>query len=104
MGRVGVLANSKNNVIKVTPSDKDQTVTLSVESQDVGSGSETLPATIGGKATPFALNLKYALDPVKSLPSGEITLYINKPTQPILIKPLSGAPITHLVMPVQLRD
>jgi DNA polymerase-3 subunit beta len=103
--RIAVLADSRNNVVRCTIDQEQQQVQLSVESQDVGSGRESMEATVSSN-TPqeIAFNVKYLMDGLKALSSGEITIHLNSATQPVIFTPLSGLKMTYLAMPVQLRD
>ncbi|MDB9496411.1 DNA polymerase III subunit beta [Spirulina major CS-329] len=103
--RIAVLADSRNNVVRCTIDQERQQVQLSVESQDVGSGRESMDATVSSD-TPkeIAFNVKYLMDGLKALSSSEITIHLNSPTQPVIFTPLSGLKMTYLAMPVQLRD
>lgn len=100
--RVGVIAERKNNVVKMV--FKDQELTISVDAADVGSGKEILSTQITGKDITIAFNVKYLLESLRNLQSHEVTLQMNTPTSPLIVSPLGGIKVTHLIMPVQLRD
>jgi DNA polymerase III subunit beta len=102
--RIAVLADQKNNVVKLTFSQEQQVVTLSVEAQDVGSGQESLPAQISGDSLEIAFNVKYLMDGLKALPSSEIQIQLNTATSPVILTPLGELKMTYLVMPVQIRS
>jgi len=102
--RIAVLADQKNNVVKLTFSQEQQRVTLSVEAQDVGSGQESLPAQISGDSLEIAFNVKYLMDGLKALPSSEIQIQLNTATSPVILTPLVELKMTYLVMPVQIRS
>lgn len=102
--RIAVLADQKNNVVKLTFSQEQQRVTLSVEAQDVGSGQESLPAQISGDSLEIAFNVKYLMDGLKALPSSEIQIQLNTATSPVILTPLGELKMTYLVMPVQIRS
>ena len=102
--RIAVLADQKNNVVKLTFSQEQQRVTLSVEAQDVGSGQESLPAQISGDSLEIAFNVKYLMDGLKALPSSEIQIQLNTATSPVILTPLGELKMTYLVVPVQIRS
>lgn len=102
--RIAVLADQKNNVVKFTIDNDNQQMDLSVESQDVGSGKESVTAQVTGDSLDIAFNVKYLMDGLKALPSQEIVMKINTATSPVILTPLSGLKMTCLVMPVQLRS
>ena len=101
--RISVLADQKNNIVKLSL-DSAQELILSVDAQDVGSGRESLPAQFTGDAIDIAFNVKYLLDVLKVLGTSEVMIQINTPTSPAVISPIGGAKFTGLIMPVQIRD
>lgn len=101
--RIAVLADQKNNLVKFTIDSVNQQLSLSVETQDVGSGKESLEAKISGKDMEIAFNVKYFMDGLKALPSSEIQIQLNQATSPVILTPLGGLKMTYLVMPVQIR-
>lgn len=102
--RIAVLADQKNNLVKFTIDSVNQQLSLSVETQDVGSGREAMDAQISGEDLEIAFNVKYFMDGLKALPSSEIQIQLNQSTSPVILSPLSGLKMTYLVMPVQIRS
>lgn len=102
--RIAVLADQKNNIVKLSVDGTNQAMSLSVDAPDVGSGEETIPAQITGEDIAIAFNVKYLLDGLKALNTTEIQLQFNTPTSPAILTPLGGLKMTYLVMPVQVRS
>ncbi|MBD2774634.1 DNA polymerase III subunit beta [Iningainema tapete] len=102
--RIAVLADQKNNLVKMSIESEAQEVTLSCESQDVGSGRETISAQILGEDIEIAFNIKYLMEGLKTLPSTEIQMQLNTNLTPVIFTPLGGVKMTYLAMPVQLRN
>lgn len=102
--RVAVLADQKNNIVRFSINNEEQTLNLSVETREVGSGKEQLSAQISGDNLEIAFNIKYLLDGLKALPTNEIQMQLNDANQPVIINPLGGLKMTYLIMPVQIRD
>ncbi|MFM5896516.1 MAG: DNA polymerase III subunit beta, partial [Dolichospermum sp.] len=102
--RIAVLADQKNNIVKVSIDHANQEITLSCEAQDVGSGTESIPAQISGEDIDVAFNVKYLMEGLKELPSSEIQMQLNQNLTPVIFTPLSGFKMTYLAMPVQLRN
>ncbi|NET31628.1 MAG: DNA polymerase III subunit beta [Cyanothece sp. SIO1E1] len=102
--RIAVLADQKNNIVKLTLDCNEQTLHLSVEAQDVGSGQETIVAQISGDSMDIAFNVKYLLDGLKVIDNAEVQLQFNTPTSPAVVTPLGGVKMTYLIMPVQIRS
>ena len=101
--RIAVLAD-QSNLVKFSIDSASQSIALSVESQDRGSGRESLTAQISGENLDIAFNIKYLMDGLKTLITQEITISLNGPLEPVILTPLGGVKMTYLVMPVQLRS
>jgi len=102
--RIAVLADQKNNIVKLTIDSAAQELTLSCEAQEMGSGRESIPAEISGEDIEIAFNVKYLMDGLKALPSSEIQMHINQNLTPVIFTPIGGLKMTYLAMPVQLRS
>jgi DNA polymerase-3 subunit beta len=104
--RIAVLADQKgNHIVKFEIDAEVQSVTLSVEAQDVGSGRETLGSVqVSGDNLDIAFNVRYLLESLKNLTTTEIQIQLNTPTSPAIVTPLGGTKATHLIMPVQIRN
>ncbi|MFN7679114.1 MAG: DNA polymerase III subunit beta [Cyanobacteriota bacterium] len=102
--RVAVLADQHNNVVKISLDPAREVVTISVDAQDVGSGSEQLPAEMEGEPIDIAFNVRYLLDGLKVISTDRVRMRCNAPTTPAVLSPLGeDADYTYLVMPVQIR-
>ncbi len=102
--RISVIADQRNNIVKMTISPESQTADLSVDAQDVGSGQETIPAQITGEGMEVAFNVKYLIEGLKVINTTEIQIQLNTPTSPAIVSPLGSLKMTYLVMPVQVRS
>ncbi|MCZ2202562.1 DNA polymerase III subunit beta [Cylindrospermopsis raciborskii] len=102
--RIAILADQKNNIVKISINTGDQEITLSCEAQDVGNATELMPAQISGEDIVIAFNVKYLLEGLKELPSTEIQMHLNQSLTPVIFTPLGGLKMTYLAMPVQLRN
>ena len=102
--RIAVMADQRNNIVKLSLSSEQQSLALSVEAQEVGSGLETLPAQVTGEDLDIAFNVRYLLEGLKALPSTEIQIQCNTATSPSVLTPLGSVKMTYLVMPVQIRS
>ena len=105
LDRIAVLADQHNNVVKFTSQPDEGVVQISADAQDVGSGSESLAASLTGDAIQIAFNVRYLLDGLKAMGSERVVLHCNAPTTPAVLKPEGDAEaFTYLVMPVQIRS
>jgi len=102
--RISVLADQKNNIVKVQLDQTNQQLTLSVDAQDVGSGREAIPAQISGEGMDIAFNVRYLLDGLKAINSSQVQMQLNTATSPVVLSPLGNLKMTYLVMPVQVRS
>ncbi|MBM5815519.1 MAG: DNA polymerase III subunit beta [Cyanobacteria bacterium K_Offshore_surface_m2_239] len=103
--RVAVLADQHNNVVKIALDDARGLVTISVDAQDVGSGSEEVAAEVEGEPIDIAFNVRYLLDGLKAISSDRVRMRCNAPTTPAVLTPVGeDGNYTYLVMPVQIRS
>ena len=103
--RVGVLADQHNNVIKITTGENAENIKITVDAQDVGSGSESLPVKLDGDAIQIAFNVRYLLDGLKAIETDRVILQCNSPTTPAILIPEDlNIKFTYLVMPIQVRS
>ena len=103
--RIAVLADQHNNVVRIATEPATGLVQISADAQDVGSGSESLPAEIKGDAVQIAFNVRYVLDGLKAMDCDRVRLSCNAPTTPAILTPANDDPgLTYLVMPVQIRS
>jgi DNA polymerase III subunit beta len=102
--RIAVLADQKNNIVKVIFNSTGQEISLSVDAPDVATGRESLPAQISGDDLEIAFNVKYLLDGLKAIDSSDIQLKLNNSTSPAIITPIGATQMIYLIMPVQIRS
>jgi DNA polymerase III subunit beta len=102
--RIAVLAARKNNIIRLRLDQEAQSLFLSAEAPEFGSGEESIPAQISGKSIEIAFNVKYLSDGLKAIHSSEIQMQLNAETMPAILSPVSGQKITYLIMPIQIRS
>jgi DNA polymerase III subunit beta len=102
--RIAVLAARKNNIIRLRLDQEAQSLFLSAEAPEFGSGEESIPAQISGKSIEIAFNVKYLSDGLKAVHSSEIQMQLNAETMPAILSPVSGQKMTYLIMPIQIRS
>ncbi|KMM17751.1 DNA polymerase III subunit beta [Synechococcus sp. GFB01] len=101
--RVAVLADQHNNVVKLS-TDHAGELLIQADAQDVGSGSESVPAENSGEPIQIAFNVRYLLDGLKAMGADQVVLHCNAPTTPAVLRAADEAAFTYLVMPVQIRS
>ncbi|MEM7556156.1 MAG: DNA polymerase III subunit beta [Cyanobacteria bacterium P01_A01_bin.84] len=102
--RIAVFADQKNNIVKLSIDNAQQSIILSVETQDIGSGREPIPAQISGEDIDIAFNIKYLMEGLKAINGNEIQMQLNTSLTPVIFTPLGELKMTYLAMPVQIRD
>jgi DNA polymerase III subunit beta len=102
--RISVIADQRNNIVKLSLDGTNSTATLTVDAQDVGSGKETIAAQISGGDMDVAFNVRYLIDGLKVISTNEVQIQLNTPTSPAVLTPLGELKMTYLVMPVQVRS
>jgi DNA polymerase-3 subunit beta len=103
--RVAIVADQKNSVVKFGFSYDDQSLRISAEAQDVGSGEETLAVPVPESNLEIAFNVRYLMDGLKAIATEEVEFRLNTATSPVVLKPANGEQdSTYLVMPVQVRQ
>ena len=80
--RVAVLADAHNNVVKLSCDPARGQVMIRADAQDVGSGAESLAASMEGDAIEIAFNVRYLVDGLKAMNAERVTLQCNAPTTP----------------------
>lgn len=100
--RIAVLAEQKNNIIKLSLSDG--AIAITVEATEVGNGREDVQAETLGKPLDTAFNVRYLLDGLKALGSNEVQMKFNTATSPSVLCPVGTLDTTYLIMPVQIRS
>jgi len=102
--RVAVLADPNNNVVKISCEPAHDRVVIRADAQELGSGSESLAATIRGEEIQVAFNVRYLLEGLKAMAAERVVLQCNAPTTPAVLEPVDEeTAFTYLVMPVQIR-
>jgi DNA polymerase-3 subunit beta len=102
--RIHIIADQKNRVIKIELKHDNQSLIMSAEAQDVGSGSEQMACAVQGAGQVIAFNSSYLMEGLKQISTQEVVIRFNSPTSPVVIQPVNGEDSTYLVMPVQVRQ
>ena len=102
--RISVLSDRKNNIIQASFDADKQQLVLSVEAADVGSGQEVISIQLAGTSVNIGFNAKYIKESIAALTSETIQINLNSNTSPLVVNPLGTEKVTHLIMPVQMRD
>jgi len=107
LGRAKVIADRKNNIVKLSIDKASASLQISVDATDVGSCKESMklgPIVSEDEELIIAFNVKYLVEALGALRTSEVQIQFNSPTSPAVISPIGGEASCHLVMPVQIRD
>ena len=74
--------------------------TIEAQNSDIGSVSDTPPATVEGENVEMSFNFKYLKDTIASIETDSIILSFAQKHQPLVIKGVSDNSYTYIVMPM----
>lgn len=80
------------------------TLQLTANTPDLGSGDEVLPAVFEGDPLTIGFNGKYLVDGLGVLDCEEVQFDLQEETKSAVIRPLGDISYDYVVMPVKLRD
>ena len=103
--RVAILANERTNVVKMTMTKGEKTVTISADSPDYGNAVDEVEVDYKGSSLDVAFNYRYLSEALRNLQANEVILELETSLSPIVLKlkEETDYDYTYLVMPVQLR-
>ncbi|MGH7205658.1 MAG: DNA polymerase III subunit beta [Nitrospiraceae bacterium] len=98
--RVAVLSRDKTNAVKVTFSSGH--MTLFSSNPDFGEATEELPARYGGETLTTGFNARYLLEVLGVIDGETVSLQMDTPLSPCLIREPGNAGFTCVVMPIKI--
>jgi len=98
--RVAVLSRDKTNAVKVTFSSGH--MTLFSSNPDFGEATEELPARYGGETLTTGFNARYLLEVLGVIDEETVSLQMDTPLSPCLIREPGNAGFTCVVMPIKI--
>jgi DNA polymerase-3 subunit beta len=104
LARITVLADQRHHIVKFV--FNQDSLELSAETAELGSGMEIIPIELLGDPITIAFNHKYLVDALKSMAGVKVKVEFNTELAPVIFTPLGydGGSLTYLCMPVQLRS
>ena len=99
-------ARDSSNItrIKIASSESEGlepgTLTIEATAEDVGSNVSTINATVDGPEQQIIFNVKYLADVLAVLDTPEVALEVTSAGRPGVIKPVSSADYTYVIMPM----
>ncbi|QHA90004.1 MULTISPECIES: DNA polymerase III subunit beta [Bacillales] len=100
--RASVLAREgRNNVVKLA-SLEESTLEISSNSPEIGKVIEQVQShSFDGEELKISFSAKYMMDALRSMDSNEVNISFTGAMRPFLIKPIEGAAIMQLILPVR---
>jgi DNA polymerase III subunit beta len=98
--RVAVLSRDKTNAVKVTFASDH--VTLFSSNPDFGEATEELPAKNTGSEVTTGFNARYLLDVLSVVDGESVSLQMETPLSPCMIKEPANHGFTCVVMPIKV--
>ncbi|MEK7293556.1 MAG: DNA polymerase III subunit beta [Nitrospirota bacterium] len=98
--RVAVLSRDKTNAVKVTFTSGK--ITLFSSNPDFGEATEELPAQYKGESLTTGFNARYLLDVLGIVDGESVTLQMDAPLSPCLVREPGNTGFTCVVMPVKV--
>lgn len=94
-----VFAKNEANVLVVNVGSNQ--LTLSSQTQEVGTQENEVEAKVEGEVLQIAFNTKFLQDAVSNAPSSQLTMEFSGALQPALIKPAGVKGLQFIIMPVR---
>jgi DNA polymerase-3 subunit beta len=98
--RVAVLSRDKTNAVKVTFAPGK--ITLFSSNPDFGEATEELPAQYKGETLTTGFNARYLLDVLGVVDGESVTMQMDAPLSPCLVREPGNGGFTCVVMPVKV--
>ncbi len=97
--RVAVMANEITNLVHLNFSGK--ILTIKSSNLDFGGAEDTIAIEYMGDDIDIYFNVRYLIEALKNLDSDRIQISMAGKLNPVVLKPISDEPFTHLVMPIK---
>jgi DNA polymerase III subunit beta len=101
---VAPFARDSSNITRVKISggegSEEGSMTMEATAEDVGSNISTINATVDGPEQQIIFNVKYLADILNVIDTPEVALEVTSAARPGVIKPVSQADYTYVIMPM----
>ena len=98
--RVSLLANEKTKPVKIE-FERDG-LTLRSNTPEMGEAVEHIPSEYDGDAMVMGFNARYLLEALAVIDDEQVTLELNDPLSPGLLRPLSDSQHFYVIMPMRV--
>lgn len=99
LDRVSTMANEITNLVKLSFSNNS----LAIESsnKDFGEAADNIEVQYSGEPIDIFFNVKYLIEPLKSIDSDEVQFQMTGSVNPVILNPASDESFLHLIMPIK---
>lgn len=102
--RMLVVAQEKRSPHLIRLRFAEDTLAMSANTPDLGSGEERLPISYEGEELVIGFNGKFLLDGLNVLDGDEVQFDLQDDSKSAVLRPLGDTSYDYVVMPVKLRD
>ncbi len=100
-----LFARSSSNITRLKISDPEEgeeagAVTIEANAEDLGDNINTLNAAVDGPEIQIIFNVKYLVDVLNVIDTPEVAVEVSSATKPGVIRPISAADYTYVIMPM----
>jgi DNA polymerase-3 subunit beta len=92
--------SDKFNQVNLLIKPKEKLFELSSKNNDIGENNTYLDAAITGEDIELGFNYKYFLDCLQSINTDSVSIKLNQPSRPMIIRGNSDSSFTYLIMPM----
>jgi DNA polymerase-3 subunit beta len=99
----GYFARDGSSLLKLSieaPADGTGTVTVSAATQDLGDNATVVDGVVDGAGLQIGFNSKYLAEALGVMNSQQVSIELISPTHAGLLRPIDGADLLHIIMPV----
>jgi DNA polymerase-3 subunit beta len=98
--RKAVIFSDKFNQITFTVAPKKSAFVIKARNTEVGESEDTVPATLTGEDIEISFNHRYLLDCFQSVSTDSLSLSLNGPGKPMVIRGVPDSGFLYLIMPM----
>jgi len=99
-----IFAQTMANIVRLDFSPDENVVSVSANTQEIGSNKVALGGKGEGKAAQIAFNAKYLADCLSALSCEEISFTMTESLKPGVIRPEGSDDYLHVIMPVRVQE
>ena len=98
--KIATVFSDRFNQVDISIKPKEKKVVLTSKNTEIGENQTILDAVISGEGLEISLNQKYLLECLQSISADSVTIYVNTPNKPILVRGVNDPSFLYLIMPL----